>query len=64
MSIADFDKILRALKENIEAGDVKASFEKIIEITTVAQMMNKKELEFMHTGIRWKIGLEVQYGKN
>lgn len=63
MSIADFDKILKELQANIEAGDVKASFEKIIQITTVAQKMNKKELEFMHTGIRWKIGLEVSNGK-
>jgi len=62
MSITDMEIILSALKTNIEAGDVKASFEKVIEITAVAQKMNKKELEFMHTGIRWKIGLEVQNG--
>ena len=62
MSIADFDKILSVLKTEIEAGNVKASFERIIELTAVAQKMNKKELEFMHTGIRWKIGLEVHHG--
>ena len=55
-----FCEILSALKENIEAGNIKASFEKIIEITAVAQKMSDKELEAMHTGIMWKIGLEVK----
>ena len=54
MSIADFDKLISEIKLEVEEQNVNAVLENLIILIETAQKMNKKELEFMKTSIRFK----------
>jgi hypothetical protein len=54
MSIADFDKLINGLKEDVKAGNVNAVLLKVMDVAELAQKLNKKELQYLHTSIRFK----------
>jgi len=54
MSIADFDKLIDRLKENVKEGNVNAVLLQIMDIAEVAQKTNKKGLQFIFTTLRFK----------
>jgi len=54
MSITEFDKLISEIKLEIEEQNVNSVLENIIILIEESQKMNKKELEFMKTSIRFK----------
>ena len=54
MSIAEFNDLMNRLKEDVKAGNVNSVLLIVMDIATLAQKLNKKELAYLHTSIRMK----------
>ena len=53
MSVADFDELIGRLKDDVRAENINAVLLKVMDIAELAQKMNKKELSFLMTSIRF-----------